>query len=131
MIFYIADENWNVTGTDDMSKFSRWFEKAKRHVALDNIGGLDISTVFLGIAHPNNKIIDEEDTMNYLFETMLFGEDELIQKIINASGEDNSSLITKMFGLDKPEFQVRYKTVDEARKGHAKLVELVKATLCS
>ena len=131
MVFYIADENWNVTGTDDSSKYYQWFDKAERHVARDNIGGLDISTVFLGIAHPNNKIIDEENDMDYLFETMLFGEDELIQKVIDASGEDNSSLLAKMFGLDKPEFQVRYKTVDEARKGHAKLVELVKATLCS
>ena len=45
----------------DTATWARWFEKADRHVAEDEIGDVRISTVFLGLDYQR------------LFETFVFG----------------------------------------------------------
>jgi hypothetical protein len=53
----------------DTMTWARWFEGANRHVAVQMIGDVRISTVFLGIDH--NHGIDSD--VPILFETMIFG----------------------------------------------------------
>lgn len=82
--------------------FGKWafdFENTERHVAEDNIGGVRISTVFLGLDHSFTP-----DGPPILFETMIFG------------GEHD-------------EFQERYATWTEAEEGHGRAVALVRGDL--
>lgn len=51
----------------DLMEWAQWFEKADRHVAVEHIGDIRISTVFLGIDH------SFDDGPPMLFETMIFG----------------------------------------------------------
>ncbi len=53
---------------DNLLEWAEWFEKADRHVAVDMIEGVRISTVFLGLDH-NFGFNDYP----ILFETMCFG----------------------------------------------------------
>lgn len=50
----------------DLLKWARWFEKADRHVFETQIGGIWISTVFLGLDHSFGR------GLPILFETMIF-----------------------------------------------------------
>ena len=63
---YILDGKTPVE-CDDLIKWAKWFETAKRHVAQDDIGGVSVSTVFLGIDHAWGS------GRPVLFETMIFG----------------------------------------------------------
>lgn len=58
-----------VVPCDDVFEWGRWFEKAERHVADTESGGIRVSTVFMGLNHswgPGPPL---------LFETMIFGGD--------------------------------------------------------
>ena len=81
---------------EDLIEWAKWFENADRKVALDIIGNIRISTIFLALDHSFG-----EDGKPVLFETMVFTGDE--------SGD-----------MD------RYFTWDEAVIGHKKMVEKVK-----
>lgn len=76
----------------DLVKWARWFESANRVVLQEKIGDFWVSTVFLGIDHNFNPA-----GQPLLFETMVFGDDELEQR--------------------------RYATWDEAVSGHNEIVE--------
>lgn len=76
--------------------WGRWMEKGERHVALDVVGDVKVSTVFLGLDH------SFAHGAPVLFETMVFGGP-----------------------LDQE--QERYATRDEARAGHAAMLERVKS----
>lgn len=52
---------------DDLIAWAKWFEKAERHVADNDIAGVRISTVFLDLDHQFWK------GPPLLFETMVFG----------------------------------------------------------
>lgn len=72
---YILDDAGNPVVEPDMIKWAKWFEEAqssvpytKRHIALDTIGNVKISTVFLSIDH---NFTDEGSPI--LWETMVFG----------------------------------------------------------
>lgn len=94
---YILDDQRKVTTVEDVLEWARWFEKADRKVARDEVNGVEVSTVFLGTDHsfgrPGGPV---------LFETMVFG------------GE-----------LDQE--QERYRTWEEAERGHAAMVARVAA----
>jgi len=85
-----------VVECDDLMEWAAWFETANRHVDKTMIGDIAVSTVFLGIDHSSGY-----SNTPQLFETMIFG------------GE-----------LDQEMW--RYPTWEEAEKGHAKTVEMVK-----
>ena len=51
----------------DLLKWAKWLETANRRVAKDNIDGVEISTVFLGLDHAFGE------AKPLLFETMIFG----------------------------------------------------------
>lgn len=52
----------------DPVAWARWFASADRHVAFDRVGGVEISTVFLGLDHGFGL-----SPRPILFETMIFG----------------------------------------------------------
>ena len=60
-------EGKKVIREPDLIKWANWFETANRHVAKDEIDGVSISTVFLGLDHGFG------DGPPILFETMVFG----------------------------------------------------------
>lgn len=64
---YILDANWRPVPEPNLLKWAKWLETANRQVALDKIGGGEISTVFLGLDHnwPSGPPV--------LWETMVFG----------------------------------------------------------
>jgi len=78
---------------EDVHKWGAWFETAKRHVAKDYSGGVEVSTVFLGLDH---QFIEGQPPL--LFETMVFG------------GEHDQDMD-------------RYSTWEEAEKGHKEFVK--------
>lgn len=65
-VFYMLDENGNVTTTDNVNEWGLWFESADRVVAQETIDGCKISTVFLGLNFGWN------DEPPKLWETMVF-----------------------------------------------------------
>lgn len=63
---YVLDGHTAVE-CNNLLDWARWFETAERRVAEDNIAGVRVSTVFLGLDHAFGG-----DTP-LLFETMVFG----------------------------------------------------------
>lgn len=64
---YILDEDGNPVPEDDVLKWAKWFEKNDRKLARDEVEGITISTVFLGIDHGFFT------SQPMLWETMIFG----------------------------------------------------------
>lgn len=88
--------------TDDAAAWAKWYEdhREERIVARTSVApGLLISTVFLGLDHAFGG------GEPVLFETMVFGGDWAEQE------------------------QERYSTIDEARRGHARMVTKVIDTI--
>lgn len=61
-------EGQNPVAIDNIIKWAKWFETAKRHVGETFVGKTRISTVFLGIDH------SFAEGHHLLFETMVFGQ---------------------------------------------------------
>jgi hypothetical protein len=57
----------DVSTDEGLMEWGRWFEKADRHIGCDEIDGIKISTVFLGLDHGWGG------GRPVLFETMVFG----------------------------------------------------------
>jgi hypothetical protein len=64
---YILDGHTPVP-CDDLMQWAEWFTTADRQVALDHVGDVRVSTVFLAIDHRHFG-----DGPPLLFETMIFG----------------------------------------------------------
>lgn len=62
---YILDGKTPKAAT--LEEWGRWFERADRRVARDDVGEAEISTVFLGLGHSFGH------GPPLLFETMIFG----------------------------------------------------------
>jgi hypothetical protein len=83
----------------DVMKWAHWLGTANRHVAQDKIGGVMVSTIFLGLDHSHGR-----GEFPVLFETMVF------------RGGD-------------PQEQDRYETWEQAEAGHKAMVALIRAEL--
>lgn len=92
----IYDINGNPITFDEFRKI----RTLNKRVALDNIDGVEVSTVWLGFNHQYG------DGPPLIFETMIFG----------CSGD-----------LDG--YQERYSTLEQAQQGHKKATRLVMAAL--
>jgi hypothetical protein len=100
MFNYYKLEGKSIVKCRDMMEWATWFETADRHVTLEVIGGVRISTVFLGLDH---SFSFTNETRPVLFETMVFvGRDSL------------------------EEYMDRYCTYEEAEAGHKAIVENIK-----
>jgi hypothetical protein len=95
-----------------MLEWAWWFETADRTVARTRIGPIEISTVFLGLDHGFRDRVQ-------LFETMCFGAKDRIVKIGKRARLMRSDL----------EYQDRYETWGEAKKGHQRAIEWAKQRL--
>ncbi len=98
MIKYYKLEGKSIVQCRDMMEWAKWFETADRHVALEYIFGIRVSTVFLGLDHNfsmNGKPL--------LFETMVF---------------------TRCHVEDE---MCRYYTYEEAETGHRLIVDNIKS----
>ena len=95
-------ENGEIRKECNMLRWGAWFECAMRHVADTTIGEARISTVFLGLDH---RSYYDPDKRPVLFETMIFSKESIP-------------------ALD--ESQWRYRTIEEAKRGHRIVCEQVK-----
>lgn len=92
--FYMLIDG-EIVQTDDIHEWGDWFENSQnRIISKDTIGLQKVSTVFLGIDHAFMMSVHRP----ILFETMIF------------EGPHDG-------------YQVRYCTLDEAKAGHAKIVD--------
>lgn len=97
-MFYILDEDNQPIKVENASDWANGFEEERKRVALDEINGVSISTVFLGLDHSHGA------EKPILWETMCFSHN-----------------------LDYDQYQERYSSYEEAVEGHKKCVEAVKA----
>lgn len=95
---YRLDEN-NQPVPCELHDWALWFERCDRHVALDKIDNVKVSTVFLGLDHSFDCTPGH---VPVLWETMIFG------------GEHDG-------------YQDRYTSHDAAVAGHQVALALVKA----
>lgn len=92
---------------EGLIQWGEWMARAERHVGNDMVKGLWVSTVFLGLDHGWG------DTPLW-FETMVFGPRHL-KEVFGRSHMLSSDL-----------FCARYETLEEAKAGHALVVESIK-----
>ena len=95
--YWILDDQGNPVEVRDLEVWAKWFEKTDRHLGSDKIGGIHVSTVFLGLDHGFSL---DEKAPPVLWETMIFG------------GEHDG-------------YQERYSSKEEALAGHTRAVEMV------
>ena len=96
---YILDADNNPVLEPDVVKWAKWYEIANRHVGNTVIGGIKISTVFLGLDHNFGG-----SGPPVLWESMIFG------------GEND-------------DYQERYTSYKRAVNGHKLAVDMVKKEL--
>lgn len=94
-------------------------EAGKHVVGLTKVQEMEVSTVFLPYLH----------LMGMLFETMVFGPDNVIRSLSQGTTEDVTSIFGKVLGFT--DFQRRYRTLAEAKIGHEETVEYVTGLLAS
>lgn len=82
----------------DMQKWSQWMKTAERAVGKTKVGEAHVSTVFLGLDHSFGN-----GSEPVLWETMIFG------------GEHD-------------QYQERYTSLDEAKAGHERAVEMARVS---
>jgi hypothetical protein len=105
MIKYYKLDGKMVVQAADLLEWAAWIETADRRVALDEIDGIKISTIFLTLDHNFSVAGLQGRADPLLFETTVFMPDGEI-------GDMN-----------------RYFTWGEAEEGHKKIAELIKAQL--
>jgi hypothetical protein len=103
MLKYYKLDGKNIVGCQDLKEWASWYEAActtgNRHVALDMVWGMRVSTIFLGMDHSFFR-----NGPPILFETMVF------------VGRTGCS-----------EGRRRYCTWDEAEAGHKEIIQDIKS----
>jgi hypothetical protein len=125
MMRYKMDEDGNIIPVEDLLEWVVWYAEADRTIGKTQIGELTVSTVFLAMSHRSNNFAEDGD--DYLFETMVFGPDELLQKLHAQTPEVDTSIFAKVFGMT--DIQRRYRSAEEARQGHAAIVAAVREVM--
>jgi hypothetical protein len=116
MAYYMLIDG-KIIATNDVIEWAKWNEaKDARRVDYTDVKGFYVSTVFLGIDH--NWAFDGSKPI--LFETMVF---------------ENKVETIKMFGRDfnfhpeKDEYTERYCELEDAKKGHRRIVNKLTGAL--
>jgi len=110
-LHYRFDDEGNVVPCRNIIEWSIWSETHDRRVELTVIGNINISTVLL--THDHNYWGEGPPI---LFETMVW-------ITVPDSGHN--------YGREWLDGQQRYSTIEEARQGHALLVEAVKERMAA
>jgi|SRR5882724_2432606 len=97
--YYILDDNGDPVKCHNIYTWAQWLNSNKKQVSYENVGGIDVSTVFLGLDH---IFVPEYKDRPILWETMVF---------------DNKN------GLD---WQQRFTSKQEALAFHEKVVTALK-----
>lgn len=128
-LYYIADKDFrNIRPATDCFEWARWFADVNnRTVAKTSVLEIDISTIFLGLLTCSNNIADT--SMDWMFETMVFGPPTVIEQLSAATTENVNSILAAFCGVT--DFQRRYKTVEDARAGHDETVKFIRRVLNS
>src|SRR5438445_21957 len=94
---YTLDEQGNPVLETDLIKWAIWFGESmeQRRVGSTELGDIHISTVFLGSVHVSK---DFENDNEMLYETMVFGTDAHIARLMEISETDDRSIFTTFFG---------------------------------
>jgi len=109
-------------------RWGRWFETADRHVAKTQVGGINVSTVFLGLNHQWGN----GPPMH--FETMCFVDHEERAKHRRARFEAAKRGESYDDGEEAWEHELpfnRYSTWEQAEAGHAAAVLICKSVLAN
>lgn len=126
---YTIDERHIPIPTHDSAAWANWLCTADRSVAKTTFPwhqeDILISTVFLGSPHPWKFGIERDDLA--LFETMVFGPEEVIIALIELSERPARSIMAELFGTN--DIQERYATWDEAVRGHTSICQFVEVAL--
>lgn len=123
---YILDEHNNAIPEPDVLAWARWMEDARPSGRIIigqktfTICGHEmlVSTVFLGA---NHNFSGEGEPI--LYETMVLGDGEVVAKLADMSEQVESSIFALAFG--GVDIQRRYRTRQEAVKGHEQMVQFV------
>ena len=111
---YILNEAGEPVAEPALIKWARWFQTGERQLAVDEIGDVRVSTVFLGTDHQFGI------GPPLLWESMSFGVPEL-RKILG-----RERLIREDMGIDFESLeQRRYSSRQDALRGHAQMVAQV------
>jgi len=127
---YILDANNNPVAEPDLMAWATWYQDADRTVARSEFtlgnSGITVSTVFLSLPHIN-KHLSIDDVM--LYETMVFADEAIIQRIVELSESDDRSIVSMFLGGF--DIQIRYATRDEAVAGHKRLCTFIETVIGS
>ncbi len=118
---FILNEQGEPVPEPDLHRWSAWFETANRQVAKTYFGDIEISTVFLGVGKHN-----------MLFETMVFADGPLLQRLSSHSDCNNRSIfamVSSALGHETYDIQKRYATRAEALEGHKNMCRFVESCL--
>ena len=124
-LLYTCGPDFVPVPESDVLRWSEWMMKDEhRRVAKTAVMECEVSTVFLGVKTCSNRM--DEGGVDWMFETMVFGPDAVIAHLSELT-DDDVSIFAKAFG--GADFQRRYRTVEDARAGHAEIVALVRRAL--
>lgn len=105
-VHFILDEHGNPKDEPDVVKWGEWFEHADRTIASDEVGPFRVSTIFLALNYGSGF-----NGTSVLWETMVFRQPS-----------DPSEVAVTTFD----NLCLRYKSKEDAIKGHAKILEATK-----
>jgi hypothetical protein len=105
--------NFNI---ENMRKVGDFLSSPARQIGETYFLGeaIRVSTVFLSIPH-----IFKDREGEALYETMVFADDAILQRLLELSEHDDRSIISSVLG--GYDIQIRYSTKEEALKGHAQM----------
>ncbi len=123
---YILDEHGEPVPELDIQAWSAWMktQRARRSIGWNSYcnDAIRISTVFLAVPH-----CSADDGRWMLFETMVFADKAILQRLRDLSETDDRSILTRLFGgID---IQKRYQTRSEAEEGHKRMCEFLEVCL--
>lgn len=104
----------DTTTTMGLLRWAKWLERSDRRIAWDEIDGIVISTVFLGLDH-GYPWLPDAPYLPVLFETMVFPPHYFERDA------DGNRVKTR-----GSEYQDRYCLLDDAEAAHARIVAQVK-----
>jgi hypothetical protein len=130
---YILDEQGNVVPIqlmdelgnpliENMLKWSEWLQTAERHIGDNDFGDIRVSTVFLSSPH-----VSLHSDAPMLYETMVFADEVILQRLLELSESDDRSIISKVLG--GVDIQIRYATKEEAIQGHARICNFIEVCI--
>jgi hypothetical protein len=113
---FLLGPNHEVLPVRDLYEWAQGFEAAERHVAQTTINSLRVSTIFLGLDYSRGH------GPPLFFETMIFKDERY-------PPPEPPEVYFKRFEAWRANFQNRYTTWDEARKGHELVVTIIREGL--